>query len=92
MAGVRISLDSIVCAFNRGETPEQILESFPLLDKLSRVYGAIAFYLDNKAMIDQYLIDAKREFEAASIPMEVANPELWARILKTRAAMVGSPA
>jgi uncharacterized protein (DUF433 family) len=37
VAGVRISLDSIVYAFNRGESPERILEEFPLLDRVSRV-------------------------------------------------------
>ena len=43
IAGARISLDSIVCAFNAGNSPERIQESFPALE-LSRIYGAIAFY------------------------------------------------
>ena len=37
----RISLDSVVYAFNRGESPEQILEAFPLRDNLAKIYGAI---------------------------------------------------
>ena len=31
VAGTRISLDSVVYAFNRGDSPERILERYPLL-------------------------------------------------------------
>ena len=55
VAGTRISLDSVVYAFNRGQSPEQILENYPLLGTLTRVYGAIHFYLDHKADIDKFL-------------------------------------
>jgi uncharacterized protein (DUF433 family) len=80
VAGTRISLDSVVYAFNRGDSPDRILEEFPLLDRVSRVYGAIAFYLDHKAEIDKYLEETEREFEASGIPMEQANPVLWEKI------------
>ena len=36
----RISLDSIVCSFLNGESPETITQNFPLLS-LEQVYGAI---------------------------------------------------
>jgi uncharacterized protein (DUF433 family) len=87
VAGVRISLDSIVYAFNRGESPERILEEFPLLDRVSRVYGAIAFYLDHRAEIDKYLEETEREFEASGIPMAQDNPVLWEKIQRARAKM-----
>ena len=87
VAGTRISLDSVVCAFNRGDSPERILEEFPLLDKLAKVYGAIAFYLDHRAGIDKYLEATGREFEASGIPMEQANPALWEKIQRARAKM-----
>lgn len=54
VAGTRISLDSIVHAFRRGESPETICQNFELLD-LEEVYGAIAYYLANQAGIDSYL-------------------------------------
>ncbi len=38
--GTRISLDSIVYAFQQGLSPESIVQSFPLLT-LEQVYGAI---------------------------------------------------
>ena len=87
VAGTRISLDSVVYAFNRGDSPERIMEEFPLLNRVSRVYGAIAFYLDHKADIDQYLEETEREFEASGIPMEQANPVLWEKIQRARARM-----
>ena len=55
LAGTRISLDSIVHAFRRGESPETICQNFELL-RLEEVYGAIAFYLANQADIDAYLL------------------------------------
>jgi uncharacterized protein (DUF433 family) len=85
ISGTRISLDSIVYAFNRGDSPERILEQFPLLDRLAGVYGAVAFYLDNQAEIDQYLEETEREFEASGIPMAEANPVLWEKIQRARA-------
>jgi len=39
VAGTRISLDAIVCAFGRGESPETIRRNFELLT-LEEVYGA----------------------------------------------------
>ena len=90
VAGTRISLDSVVYAFNRGDCPERILEEFPLLDSVSRVYGAIAFYLDHKADIDRYLEETEHEFEASGIPMEQADPVLWEKIQRARAGM-GEP-
>jgi uncharacterized protein (DUF433 family) len=47
VTGTRISLDSIVRAFRRGEPPETICENFEFLD-LEKVYGAIAYYRANE--------------------------------------------
>ena len=87
VASTRISLDSVVYAFNRGESAERILEEFPLLKKLSRVYGAIAFYLDHKVEIDQYLEHTRLKFEASGIPLEQTNPALWEKIQRAKAKL-----
>jgi uncharacterized protein (DUF433 family) len=55
IAGTRVSLDSIVHAFLRGESPETICQNFELL-RLEEVYGAIAYYLANQADVGAYLI------------------------------------
>ena len=43
LTGTRIALDSIVLAFKDGESPETILQSFPLAGPLVRVYGSDYF-------------------------------------------------
>ena len=90
VAGTRISLDSVVHSFTSGNSPDRILEQFPLLEKLSSVYGAIAFYLDHQAEIDQYLQKAGREIEQNGIPMSQANPVLWDKIRRARARISDS--
>src|SRR3974377_1514860 len=55
VAGTRISLGSIVHAFQDGESPEGILRSFPMAGPLVRIYGAITFYLENKEKVEEYL-------------------------------------
>lgn len=74
VAGTRISLDSVVYAFNRGDSPERIVEEFPLLDRVSRVYGAIAFYLDHKAEIDKYLEKQNANSRPAALPFDRPIP------------------
>jgi len=60
IAGTRISLDSIVHAFQDGESPEGILRSFPMAGPLVRIYGVITFYLENKDEVEAYLKDQER--------------------------------
>ena len=60
--GTRISLDSVVYAFLNGKSPESIAQDFPLLS-LEQVYGAIAFYLASRDLIDAYLKEGEEEFE-----------------------------
>jgi uncharacterized protein (DUF433 family) len=68
VAGTRVSLDSVVHAYWEGRLPEAIVADFPTLT-LEQVHGAIAFYLRNRAEIDNYLIaqDARwRQFQQES--------------------------
>jgi uncharacterized protein (DUF433 family) len=90
IAGTRISLDSVVYSFNRGNSPEAIREEYPLL-KLPQIYGAIAFYLEHQETVDRYLDKKEREIDASSIPMSEANPELWARLQRARQQMSDRP-
>src|SRR5260370_1942155 len=63
IAGTRISLDSIVHAFQAGESPEEILRSFPMAGPLVRIYGAITFYLENIEKVEAYLREQDRRWE-----------------------------
>ena len=63
VSGTRVSLDSVVLAFQQGRSAEVIVrECFPILT-LEQVYGSIAYYLAHRAEIDSYLKQADAEFE-----------------------------
>jgi len=65
VTGSRVSLDSVVYAFRRGESPDTILEHFPAIGSLAKVYGAIAFSLDYPQEINAYLAAVDRDWEGA---------------------------
>jgi uncharacterized protein (DUF433 family) len=81
--GTRVSLDSLVIRFQEGASPERIVQSFPTL-KLSQVYGAIAYYLENQQMVSEYITKAQRELERTVPPLSQSNPELFARLQAAR--------
>ncbi len=82
-AGTRVSLDSIVYAFLRGESPEGIAESFPALT-LEQIHGSLAFYLANREKVDEYLRRGKEEFETLRREARERNPRLYARLVDAR--------
>jgi uncharacterized protein (DUF433 family) len=63
VAGARVPLDSVIQCFNEGLSPEAILGEFESLT-LAQIYGAITYYLENKAAIDAYRVRQKQRFEA----------------------------
>jgi uncharacterized protein (DUF433 family) len=83
IAGTRVGLDTIVDYFREGRTPEQIIHSFPTVT-LAQVYGAIAYYLDNKGPIDEFLAEVDHEFFRKVRPLSETNPELFARLEAAR--------
>ena len=83
IAGTRVSLDSVVIRFQEGASPEKIIQSFPTL-KLSQVYGAIAYYLENEKTVNEYVAEGQRELERSVPPLSQSNPELFARLQAAR--------
>lgn len=81
--GTRVSLDSVVIRFQQGASPEKIVHSFPTL-KLSQVYGAIAYYLENEKAITEYITEGERELEGSAVPLSHTNPDLFARLEAAR--------
>lgn len=57
IGNTRVSLDSVIIAFNQGSAPEQIVYDYDTLS-LSDVYAVISYYLQNRETVDVYL--AKR--------------------------------
>jgi uncharacterized protein (DUF433 family) len=83
VAGTRISLDSIVHAFRRGESPETICQNFELLS-LEEVYGAIAFYLANYAAMDAYLFCQRGKWTEGKRNAESLPASLRERLMRAR--------
>ena len=54
MAGTRVSIDSVIRAFWRGATPEQIVQDYDALS-LAQVYGVVHYYLTHRKAVDAYL-------------------------------------
>lgn len=83
VAGTRIGLDVVVHAFRRGRTAEAILDSYPSIVSLAKVYGAIAFILDHHTEIEAYLGDQNRAFEKIKVQYPV-SPEVMERLERAR--------
>ena len=79
IAGRRVSLDSVVYAYLGGQTAEGIAQSFPVLT-IEEVYGAIAFYLANRADIDAYLERAKADFDSKRRAARESDPMFYQKL------------
>ena len=91
ITGSRVTLDTVVGAFQKGATAEQIHDSSPSLS-LAQIYAAIACYLDHEADVETYL--RERRSEGESIKHEIESQQdtagFRARIRARRAQLVKS--
>jgi uncharacterized protein (DUF433 family) len=85
IAGTRVSLDSVIYGYLRGESPEGIADSYPALN-LEQVFGAITYYLANRTMLDEYLSEARAEFARLREESRRRNPALYAKLDAARQA------
>jgi uncharacterized protein (DUF433 family) len=63
VAGTRVTLDTVVAAFNQGATAEEIAAQYPSV-QLADVYAVIGYYLRCKKDVDAYLGRRQEEREA----------------------------
>lgn len=54
IAGTRVTLDTVVSAFEEGATAEEIAQQYPSLH-LADVYGVIGYYLRRHSEVKEYL-------------------------------------
>lgn len=75
VAGTRVSLDSVVYAFDEGATPEEIAQDFPSLE-LAAIYSVIGYYLQNRAEVEEYLEQRRVQREGLKAEVEsLFNPQ-----------------
>ena len=73
VAGTRVTLDTIIWAFQQGATPEEIAQDYSAVS-LPDIYAAIAYYLRHRSDLDEYL--QRRERDHAELEREIkARPE-----------------
>ena len=63
IGGTRVTLDTVVRAFLRGSTAEEITGQYPSLS-LSDVYATISYYLQHREEVGKYL-EKRREYAKA---------------------------
>ncbi len=87
VAGSRVTLDTIVTAFDQGETPESIVDQYPGL-ALDDVYAVIAYYLRNRGTVAEYLQERGQKAAAVRRDVESRHSQngLRERLLARRAA------
>jgi uncharacterized protein (DUF433 family) len=62
IGNTRVSLDSVLIAFNQGATPEQIVQDYDTLE-LKEIYSVISYYLENRKELDSYLAERSERRE-----------------------------
>src|SRR3974390_477163 len=90
ISGTRISLDSIVHAFLRGESPETICQNFELL-RLEEVYGAIAYYLANQGEVDTYLTRQNAKWAEGKRAAKPLPADLREKLMRARDELHAAP-
>ena len=83
----RVRLDTLITAWRQGESPEQIVENFDVLD-LADVYAVISYYLHHRAEVEEYMAQNQREGERLRAEHERRFPPagIRERLLARRAA------
>ena len=88
VGGTRVTLDTVVAAFDEGATAEEIVQQYPSLH-LADVYAVIGYYLRRRTEVEVYLRqrreqagDTRRQNESRFDPQGVRDRLLARRMGK----------
>jgi uncharacterized protein (DUF433 family) len=62
VGGTRVTLDTVVGAYQRRRSAEEILESYPSL-QLADIHAVISYYLRHRNEVDEYLERRRQQAE-----------------------------
>ena len=91
--GTRVSLDSVIHAYNSGAAPKDIVRSYMTL-KLRDVYAIITYYLDHQDMVDSYITRRQKEADEARHEFAALYPQsqtLQAKLVARKAEKERQP-
>ena len=69
IGGTRVTLETVVDAFNRGATAEEIAQQYPTVE-LSDIYSVLGYYLDQREEVEAYLGERLAKSEAGRYEIE----------------------
>ena len=74
VGGTRVTLDTIVTAYQQGEWPETIADQYPSVS-LPDIFVVIGFYLRHRQEVETYLADERQRADAVRREHEAACPQ-----------------
>ena len=63
VGGTRVTLDTVVAAYRKGDTPEQIAQDYPSL-QAADIYAVITYCLRHQGEVAAYLQQRERQADA----------------------------
>ena len=72
----RVTLTTVIAAFHRGDSPEQIVDSFDVLS-LADVYAVIAYYLKHRDEVDAYIKEQDNAATQLRQDLEIRQPDMF---------------
>lgn len=90
VVGTRVSLETLVGAFDAGATAEEIVHRYPSLD-LRAVYSILSYVLDHRESVDEYIANRKESSRTVQAEVEAQFPPdgIRARLLARRRSSDG---
>ena len=84
VSGTGVMIDSVVAGFRQGLSAETIQQQFLALT-LEEVYGAIAYYLGNQKLVEEYLQEQQRVWDDSRNRNNASSGVLVQRLRAVRA-------
>ncbi len=75
----RVTVQSVITAWKRGDTPEAVREQFPSLS-LADVYSVISYYLDHQASLDTHFAETNAQYTRDRAADHAARPDFYAEM------------
>ncbi len=76
--GTRVTLDTVISAYRRGDTPEQIAQDYSSL-QAADIYAVIAYYLRHQGEVMAYLDRRQQQAEAVRQQFQALFPSAGLR-------------
>jgi uncharacterized protein (DUF433 family) len=73
LRGTRVTLDTVVEAFQQGATPEEINQQYTSLS-MGAIYSVLGYYLNHQDEVGAYLAERARQCDAVRRKNELAFP------------------